>query len=191
MGKMNRYVIYLIAIICVFFCISLSIVLFYKRFVPDKKIDQSDVVLVRSVKYHTIKSNLTVSDDFGKKIKEDNGSYVYYEFEVENSSKFDRNYQLYLTKGSENLENEINDNYVKFYLTDYNNNPLGIFDNNIVPTFKELKYIEDKPSSKLLYSDKIKKHGKMKFILRVWLADNYVISDENKSFSFYLDVRAV
>ena len=61
----------------------------------------------------------------------------------------------------------------------------------MVPTYRSLSYIEDKPDSKIIYTGEIKKGQKKKFVLRVWLADNYIVTDDVHDFSFSLGVRAV
>lgn len=189
--KIDKYIIYIIAIICILFCISLSIVLLYKKIVPLDRVNESDVILKDGAKNKKIISKLSINDKFGKNIKESTSSYSYYEFEIENISDLDHDYQIYITKDSKDKGKEINNDYVKFYLTDDNNAPLGIFDSNIVPTYRSLNYIEDKPSSKIIYNGKINSKEHKKFILRVWIAGNYVISDDVKEFSFSLGVRAI
>lgn len=187
----KRYIVYLITAICVLFCISIAIVLLYKKLVPVNGVNESDVILTKTVKNLKMTAKLAVSDEFGKNIKESSGSYIYYNFECENISNYDHNYQVFITKDERDLKKEINFDYVKFYLTDNYNNPVGIFDSNLVPTYRSLSYIEDKPDSKIIYTGEIKKGQKKKFVLRVWLADNYIVTDDVHDFSFSLGVRAV
>ena len=97
--KVDKYIIYIVAIICILFCISLSIVLLYKKIVPTNGINIYDVVLNGSVKNNKIITKLAVSDQFGKTIKESSSSYVYYDFEIKNTVSEDREYQIYITKG--------------------------------------------------------------------------------------------
>lgn len=189
--KIDKYIIYIVAVICVLFCISLSIVLLYKKIVPYNKVNASDVILTEGVKNNKIVTKLAVSDKFGKNIKESSSSYVFYEFEVKNISDINHDYEIYMIKDDIDSNKELSIDYIKIYLTDDSNAPLGIFNSNIIPTYRSLNYIEDKPSSKIIYNGKLNKSESKRFILRVWIADNYVINSDAKEFSFSLGVRAI
>lgn len=153
-------------------------------------INEASVILYSDSENITIDSSLPVSDKFGKDIHgEVLSSYKYLEFEIVNVSSEVRDYQLYITKNDFST-NEINNEFVKIYLTDDKNNPIDGFESNKVPSYVDLKYIKDLPSNKLLYKDKIDKYQKRKFIIKVWVADNYSSSSENY-FSFDIGVRAI
>ena len=86
-------------------------------------------------------------------------------------------------------EKQISENYVKFYLTDMNDEAFDGFQGNLIPTFHDFSYISNKPSSKLLFSDSLSKKGEeKKYRLRVWLSDRYVISFDEEWFSVDVDV---
>lgn len=176
----------LVVIIVVLACI-LGFLIYHNN---KNDINEVDVVLYADNENITIDNSLPVNDKFGKTIVDDiSGGYKTLNFDIVNVSSKAKTYQIYITKNDMNT-NEINNDYVKFYLTDGKNNPVGRFESNKAPSYTELSYIKDKASSKILYSDKIDKYQKKKFIIRVWVSDNYVSSSDNY-FSFDIGVRSV
>lgn len=178
--------IFLFTIIAVLLC-----VLVYFIFSTSKNnIDEADVILYADLENVSIDNSLPVNDKFGKNISDNiSGGYKKVDFEIVNVSSKSKTYQLYIKKNNLNT-NEINNDFVKFYLTDDKNNPIGIFDNNKVPSYRNLSYIKDKADSKVLYTDKIDKYQRKKFIIRVWVTDNYVSLSDNY-FSFDIGVRSI
>lgn len=178
--------IFLFTIIVVLLC-----VLVYFIFSTSKNnIDEADVILYADLENVSIDNSLPVNDKFGKNISDNiSGGYKKVDFEIVNVSSKSKTYQLYIKKNNLNT-NEINNDFVKFYLTDDKNNPIGIFDNNKVPSYRNLSYIKDKADSKVLYTDKIDKYQRKKFIIRVWVTDNYVSLSDNY-FSFDIGVRSI
>lgn len=178
--------IFLFTIIAVLLC-----VLVYFIFSTSKNnIDEADVMLYADLENVSIDNSLPVNDKFGKNISDNiSGGYKKVDFEIVNVSSKSKTYQLYIKKNNLNT-NEINNDFVKFYLTDDKNNPIGIFDNNKVPSYRNLSYIKDKADSKVLYTDKIDKYQRKKFIIRVWVTDNYVSLSDNY-FSFDIGVRSI
>lgn len=178
--------IFLFTIIAVLLC-----VLVYFIFSTSKNnIDEADVILYADLENVSIDNSLPVNDKFGKNISDNiSGGYKKVDFEIVNVSSKSKTYQLYIKKNNLNT-NEINNDFVKFYLTDDKDNPVGVFDNNKVPSYRNLSYIKDKADSKVLYSDKIDKYQRKKFIIRVWVTDNYVSLSDNY-FSFDIGVRSI
>lgn len=184
-SKKKKYLVTLIIIIIFLFIMSLFIILFLKS--SRLKVNENDVILEADSNTIIIKSFLTASDEFGKIISDNSGGYYgYLEFSVRNVANGKRNFQLYLTKSDINI-NEISGDYVKIYLTDYNNNPF----NNNISSFNSFNYLSDRPESKYLYSDELDIREQKKYKLRVWISDNYVINDINDAFTFVISARAV
>ena len=171
-----------IIIICCVIIISLCIFI-----LKNIKINEQDVIINSSIENISVDSLLPVTEVFGKKINDkESNSYDFYEFEVLNVSSKERDYQVFVTKNSMGT-NEINNDYVMFFLTDENNIPV---EKDNVFSYKKLNYIDDKPESKVLYTGKLDAHKLKKFKLRVWVADNYV-SDSVNYFSVDIGVRAI
>jgi hypothetical protein len=179
----------LILVIFVLFIATAFFAFFLKKYY-GKVVREEDVFMVSSSYMVTVKDNISVSDDFGKKINSDNGqSFGYVELEISNSTSDRQTYQLYVTE----LDNdkEINPNYVKFYLTDENDVSFLYYSGSMLPSFVDLNYLMDKPSSKLLYTGTLEGNKSKKFKLRVWLTDSYVVEHGENTFQFEIGVRAV
>lgn len=170
----------LCCIVILFLCIYIM---------KSTRINEQDVIINSNIENISVDNHLPVTELFGKQINDkESSSYAFYEFEIFNVSPNERNYQVFITKNSMGT-NEINNDYVMFYLTDENNIPIGNFDKGDALSYKKLKFINDKPDSKILYSGKVDSHKIKKFKLRVWIADNY-ISDSDNYFSVDVGVRA-
>ena len=178
-------------VVLIVIIVILSFILGFMIYYNNKSnINEADVILYADSENITIDSTLPVNDKFGKTITDDiSGGYKTVDFDIVNVSSKSKTYQIYITKNNMNT-NEINNDYVKFYLTDGNNSPVGRFESNRSPSYTDLNYIKDKSSSKILYSDKIDKYQQKKFVIRVWVSDNYVSSSDNY-FSFDIGVRSV
>jgi hypothetical protein len=139
-----------------------------------------------------IKNILPVSDTLGITFDGSgtaDGIQGYSEFTVENLGSNKNSYEIYIKKIDN--DNEINGNYVKFYLTDDEDVAFDNFNSNILPTYNTLSTLSDKPDSKLLYSGTIDSNDKINFKLRVWLSDSYAVSDDLEVFDFEIFVRFV
>lgn len=141
----------------------------------------------------SIENSLPIEDSVGKKLSNsdtNNKLNGYFEFVL--SAKISKNssidYEIVAKKASNN--NEISDQYIKIYLTDGDSDlPVDGYNLVSVPTYAELKNSASDSRYKVLYSGKFKNNKDKKFILRMWLADNYVINDNLKYFSIKLDVN--
>ena len=186
--KKNYIFIFSIGII-ILFVLSVFLVLGIRRLMTGA-IHENDVYLNSSDYIINIEDRLSVSDEFGKSITDDNNhSFGYIEFEIENNVNYDRNFQIYITEKEK--EKEINPSYIKFYLTDENDNPCDTYNLSKIPSYVDLNYIDDKPSSKLLLTDSVEKMGTKKYKLRVWIIDSYTVENTDNTFSFEISVRAI
>ena len=139
----------------------------------------------------SIKNIISVSSKFGKDIQEENGgAFGFVSFDVVNQSSEVRNYQIYITKNDSSAK-EINNQYVTFYLTDGNNQPMSGYTREDLPKYSSLRYVEEKPSSKRLFTGSLNGNETAHFILRVWIAEPYIIQEPTESFSFNIDACAV
>lgn len=140
-----------------------------------------------------LKNILPVSDAIGKEFTgegTEKGIQGYLEFSIKSKVKDTVRYQIYLTK--ELVEGrEISGNYIKFYLTNFNNAAFEGFNLNKLPTFDELSVISDKPGSKLLYTGELDSLGEEKFILRSWISDSYALGQYDEFFNYTVDIRVI
>lgn len=190
---MKKYLhgIFLIGLLC------LIVFAFFSWKKGTVKIDEKSYFL----KFHSeedvihLKNELPVSDAIGKTFTgegTEKGIQSYLEFQIIPSIPIEKekkiHYEIYITKRREDTA-FINDHYIKFYLTNEEDNPLKGFDEYHIPVYSELKYLRDKPSSKLLYAGTMLSSEKPKFKLRVWLADNYAIAENAEIFVSDIYVR--
>lgn len=139
-------------------------------------------------------NKLPTSDLIGKTFNgegTEDGVQGYIEFSVYNPASVNIRYEIYVTEKSLHSLPKIKGNYVKFYLTDENDNPLNGFDTRKLPTFSDLNVLKDKPGSKLLYKGFLHSDETQQLKLRVWLSDSYSMSASTgeKAFSCEIQVR--
>lgn len=175
----------LCALIAVFvlFVFSFVIVNLFTGSTSDKKISAR----FKSDKVIKLTNKLPITDELGRSIDENTDIKSYIEFSILNPNDRDVDFEIYLTK--ENTAHDIVDNYIKFYLTDDNDNAVKGFEKNKLPSYKDLVVLNDKPGSKLLYKGTISKNDKNNYRLRVWVSDSYALSDDLEEFIAKVDVR--
>ena len=190
----KRSIIVAVVIIAVLCILTFSILYFIKQddynkpFVNDKK--KLSIVISGSDVY-VLNNSLPMTDELGKKADIESISdevINYSEIIIKNSSKEKQHFDIYVTRVDE-VEDEIGFNYVKFYLTDDKDVPLGDSTNGKLPTFYSMKYLSDMPSNKKVYGDYIESGETKKFRLRVWVSDSYGASRKKEEFKYKLGVR--
>ena len=194
MTKKNlRYIINLSVVIVVLFACTIGFAVLLKNKIKDGQdpVREIDVTMVSEKKNITIKNILSVSDDFGKSIhEENNGAFGYMNFDIVNNCDYDRGFEIYITEDTQS-DKKINSSYITYYLTDFTDKPVMGFNDNKLPSYNDLKVLSDKADSRLLYSGMITAGAKKQFTLRVWISDNYVVENEEREFSFSIRTRAV
>ena len=133
-----------------------------------------------------IENALPISDEQGKKL---NGNTEVFDFTVSNDSTVNVKYDVIVTP----YKNDMDDKYIKVYLTDQNDVALKPYDSE-VPAYNTLNDDKEEKNSKILYSSEltnVKKNEKLR--LRVWVSDKF----DNKNtptqsyiFAFKVNVRA-
>lgn len=180
-----------LTIVVIIFIVTSVVLLLYLS--HANSVNNKGIITTFNTSQHVeLREYLPVSDTLGKNFSVEgieNGVYGYLEFSVKNNSEMSSNYEIYITKDS--VEKELNGNFIKFYLTDENDIPYGEFKKNKLPTYSDLLVPSDKPSSREIYAGVINANEELNFKLRVWLSDSYIISNDEYSFSFNVDVRAI
>ena len=124
---------------------------------------------------------LPISDDIGKKLKNDSNNNGYFDFN-------DVFYEIYATK--EQTNDELEEKYVKIYLTDgTTDEPITGYKDNI-PTFDNLKKSISNEKSKQLYYGNFSSSGTQKFRLRMWISDEYMLVSNSEHFKIKVNVEA-
>ena len=112
------------------------------------------------------------------------------EFDVVNNSSNSINYELYITK-KELVENEINGQHIKMYLTKENGENLNGFNKDNIPNYDNLNVISDMPGSRILYRGTVKANSVEEFEFKTWIADSYVNFEKNEKFIYSIRVRVI
>ena len=186
----KQVVLALLIVLCVFL-VSILFVFFY--FNRGKSEDKNQLVSTSFKESQTIilKNTLPISDELGRNIDgvgTEEGIQGYVVMSIQNNTDKDVNYDIYITK--KEIEKEIKENYIKLYLTDEADNPLEGYEQNSVPTYNDMFSLVDFPAARLLYNGSLKGRENRKVVLRAWLSDSYAVSNEEKSFTFDVNVRA-
>ena len=133
-----------------------------------------------------IHNAVPIADDNGKILS---GNEEMFDFSV--SANFagvtSIDYEIYATPIIQTIDSE----YIKVYLTDQNDNPVGIYADEPVPTYNLLEdsNVED---SKTIYKSSLTKSGEVaNYRLRIWVASNFNVPDESQKFAFKVNVEGV
>ena len=127
-------------------------------------------------------SAMPISDEVGKK---SNKKEDYFEFKISNNSKQSINYEILL----EPLVKDLDGDYLKIYLTDDNNKPLNGFKDE-VPVWKKFDNSSIQ-GGKNIYQGVLNGRKDITLRLRVWISEEYVVTDKAESFSFRINIRDI
>lgn len=138
-----------------------------------------------------LQNAMPVSDEVGKKLDISQKNNGYFDFNVSStiSGTSKINYEIYATKIS--VDNELNEKYVKIYLTDgLTDNAISGYDSDI-PTYYSLKESALEKNAKSLYYGTFNNTGIQYFRLRMWISDKYDIKDVSENFKIKVNVQAI
>lgn len=182
-------------IFIIFVCTFSILFIFFLKEKKNIKNGTNDYLEIKFESNDILKINnkLPLSDVLGKSIKyEDslNGNVGFLEFSIINKSAKTRKYNITINK--RNVDSKmINDNYIKLYLTDINDNPLKGFSDNKITTYNELSYSKNNVENVVLYSDFAEKLSKNDYRLRVWVSDSYGLSKLEESIILDIGIEGV
>ena len=139
-------------------------------------------------------SKLPITDGSAKELKLDTvqeGIIGYAEFSVKMPDKFRgiSRYEIYLDDIT--AKETFKYDYIKVYLTDFNDRPYKQYIGNSVPSYKDLRVSLNDASKKILISDELKAGEEKKYKLRIWLSDTYVLSNVEKEFKGKIGVKVI
>lgn len=157
------------------------------------RINSDNVEFVGDKNTVTIGNTLPLTDVSGKSLdpKEKIIDEVSFSVKGVGDKKRVVNYEIYLINTNTDTDRQINPGFIKVYLTDGDNKPFEYYSKNSVPAYKSLRVSNSQANGKIIYSGSIKGEEIQKFKLRVWLADNYVLNDTDRSFSGTIVVKKV
>lgn len=137
-----------------------------------------------------LQNAMPISDEVGKKLERSENNEGYFDFNVSCSLAGTAriNYEVYATKL--NVENPLSEEYVKMYLTDgTTDQPILGYDND-VPTYYSLKDSTVASGSKTLYTGSFTNSGVQSFRLRMWLSNQYTVTDQSNDFKIKVNIKA-
>lgn len=138
----------------------------------------------------SLENALPMDDEVGKKLEKDDTNNGYFDFNVSCTMAGFSNilYEVYSTK--ETVDDELDEEYVKVYLTDATTDePLVGYDKTI-PTYDQLKKSIKDDKAKQLYYGNFTSSGTQKFRLRMWVSKEYTLASESKHFKIKVNVEA-
>lgn len=141
-------------------------------------VGENDVVL-------KVDNALPLSDELGIKKTSGDSGVVNFSLKSSHMNKKSSKYEIYVKQI--NSSNSINSNYIKLYLSeDRTNRPLT---GSLV--YSDLKVSSADTKSRRLYVGTIKKNEIINFNLKMWLSDNYTVSNESRFFEIVLGVDVI
>ena len=192
LNKHREQLVLATVIVCLLFVVYTFIAYIY-MLNKSISVTENDVIFnyIDSTELY-LSSTLPISDILGKKYngeESERGIHIYKKFSITNISLSKRKYEIYVN--NLNYNNTLSDNYIKLYLTDYDDNPFEGFEKNLIPSYVQLKDISNKSGYKLLYAGELLSGKNQNFILRGWVSDSYGNITSNENFTFDIAVRAV
>ena len=136
-----------------------------------------------------IKNILPVSDMLGKSFDGTGtkpGVQGYAEITIINTDKVKHDYSIVVSKQENN--SQLSGNYIKFFLTDADDNPVGKFNKELSPVYESLEVHSLHPAYRIVETINLAPKEQKKFKLRTWLADSYVVSLDEEQFKYVIDV---
>ncbi len=138
----------------------------------------------------SLENALPISDEVGKNLDSGTKNNGYFDFNVSCTMAGFSNvfYEVYATKLA--VEDELDEKYVKVYLTDgTTDNPITGYD-QVVPTYDKLKTSVKNSNAKQLYYGNFTSSGTQKFRLRMWISDEYMLVSNSEHFKIKVNVEA-
>lgn len=191
MKKLDRQFFQSILIVILSLVIFILIIAGYMKINEFRKLSYRVDAKFLNTDIVELNNKLPLSDEIGKNYngtgmeKEVEGYSI---FTVSNPNDRKVNYEIYITK-MDIEKDEIKSNYIKFYLTDDNNNPLDGYEKNKIKSYHDLYSLSDKPGSRLIYKGSLVSSASKNFILRTWVSDTYAFNKKEEGFKFDIDVR--
>lgn len=195
MLKKNRSILYItLTIVFIILVVGCFYFLRYKKIhlIDESKEKNGLVVTFNSSQHISLKNILPMSDELGMGLNNksvERGGYGYIMFSVKNQNSKKTNYKIYIDKNESEFD-LIDEKFINFYLTDENNNSIGLFENENVINYSDLNALSSKPFARLIYDDILDSNEEKHFILRTWLSDEYEMIDKNETFDFDIFVES-
>lgn len=194
----NNKSVVLVSLLLIIFLMCSIVFLTYAIFRYSKEGSIKNVISTGNITFSytettngiTLDDALPISDEIGKKLEKNDGNNGYFDFNVSCTMAGFSNvfYEVYATKLD--VEDQLDEKYVKIYLTDgTTDDALSGYDIS-VPTYDKLKKSIKNAASKQLYYGNFTSNGTQKFRLRMWISDEYMLVSKSEHFKIKVNVEA-
>lgn len=172
MSKKRAIIVVVILLLLIGFCI------FKKTYANyDDSTNKKYVELVNKTDTVSIVSPLSLNDETGRNISDNkDGVTIYYKIKLKSKVDKTSNYKILF---SNDIMNSIGNKYIKVLVSDKKDKILKFYDRDSFVTLDSIPTFND---SMVLHSGKLKGNDEDEFILRMWVSDFYVITDEEQVF---------
>lgn len=138
----------------------------------------------------TLDNAIPIADSVGKKLEKDDGNDGFFDFNVSCTKSGYNNiyYEVFATR--ESVYNELDERYVKVYLTDGTTDEAVSGYTAAVPTYNDLNDSIIKDGAKQLYYGSFTNSGTQSFRLRMWVSDEYTLKSTSEHFKIKVNVEA-
>lgn len=133
---------------------------------------------------------MPVSDKVGKTLDRSENNNGYFDFNVSAKLANSDNVQYEIYALKQEVENELDEKYVKVYLTDGTTDTALDGYNTEVPTYNTLKKSITVENGKQLYFGTFSNSGVQTFRLRMWVSDKYTVTANSEQFKIKVNVKA-
>ena len=174
----------IILIIIIVFLIMMFLIFKNSYAKYDDSTNLNYVSLENKTNKVSITSPLSLNDEVGRQITSNkNGVNIYYKIKLKSKVNKTANYKILFD--ADGVTNTIGNNYIKVLLSDKKDKIIKFYDRDSYVTLNSLPLFNDKM---VLYVDKLKANQNEEFILRMWVSDFYVITDEEQHFSGKVEI---
>lgn len=168
----------------------------YAIFIWSREGKVNNVISTQSIKCNfsegpgiSIKSAFPISDEVGKTLSSDSlNGYEQGYYDSTLSCKCNGickgTYEVYAINNSE--DPKLNSKYVKVYVTDGEEIEKEL---SGVKRFSDLTVARSDPAGMVIYKGSFSKSFSQKFRIRMWVADDYTVSDDSKTFKVKLNAK--
>lgn len=138
----------------------------------------------------SLTDTVPTSDEVGKRMKGNDKESKYFDFSVSCKMSGNENIQYEVYAIEEDVDQKLDPQYIKIYLTDSTSDRALEGYTGQVPTYQELKNASSSNHAKRLYMGSFGSSGTQSFRLRMWVADSYTNAVSSKKFKIKVNVSA-
>lgn len=195
--KLNRNKKILLSIILILLLMISVVGVTYAIFIYSKEGKVKNTVRTGDLTFSYVETSsgisivnaMPISDEVGKKLDSSENGYFDFNVSCKIAGTSTIQYEVYAKK--QRVKNQIEEKYVKIYLTDgTNDKPVSGYDIE-VPTYNSLKNALSDQEGKQLYYGNFTSSSVQKFRLRMWLKEEYNVPATSEQFKIKVNVDAI